>query len=107
MHTTRTWLNNAHDVGQEYSCETMVGLDWARQYVTIGHTSGKWCGPFMKGAHMMMRMIWKQNEALTSALVMAACAEAETRWHSPIDRESREELEDVICFTLVVCGSGL
>ena len=47
-----------------------------------------------------MGMIWKLNEALTSALVMAACTVAEACWHSPIGNESREQLEDVICFML-------
>ncbi len=80
MLKTRTWLNNAHDMGQEYSCKTVVGLDRAKQYVTTGHTSGKWFGWYMKGERMRMGMIWKQDKALTSALAMAACAEAETRW---------------------------
>jgi hypothetical protein len=48
MRKTRTWFNNAHDTGGGYSCETMVGLVWAKQYVTTGHTSGKWFGRFMK-----------------------------------------------------------
>ena len=89
MRKTRTWLNNAHDAGQEYSCETVVGLDHAKQYVTTGHTSGKWFGRFMKGSRMRMGMIRRQNEALTSALAMAVCAEAETRWHSPIGYNAR------------------
>jgi hypothetical protein len=78
-HKTRTWLNNAHDTGQEYTCKTVVGMDRAKQYITSGHTFGKWFGRFMKGARMRMGMIRKQNEALTSALVMAVCAVAEAR----------------------------
>ncbi len=31
MQKTQTWLNNAHDAGQEYLCETLVGLDRAKQ----------------------------------------------------------------------------
>ncbi len=49
-------------------------------------------------------MIRKQNEALTSALVMAVCAVAEARWHSPISDELREELEDTVCFMLAAFG---
>jgi hypothetical protein len=41
MRKTRTWLSNAHDAGSKYTCETVVGMDRAKQYVTSGHTSGK------------------------------------------------------------------
>ena len=54
-----------------------------------------------------MGMIRKQNKALTSELVIATCAEVETRWHSPIGDETREELDDVICFMLAAFGVGL
>ena len=96
MHKTRTWLNNAHEAGREYSYKTVVGLDRAKQYITTGHTSGKWFGWFMKGVRMRMGMIQKQNEALTSALAMVACTVVEACWRSPIGDESREQLEDVI-----------
>ncbi len=79
MRKKRTWLNNAHDTGQEYSCETVVGLDRAKQYVTTGHTLGKWFGCFMRGSRMRMGMIRRQNEALTLALAMTICAETEGR----------------------------
>jgi hypothetical protein len=96
MRKTRTWLNNAHDAGQG-----------AKQYVTMGHTSGKWFRRFMRGSRMRMGMIHRQNEALTSALAMAVCAEAETRWHSPIGDNAREELEDTVVFMLAAFGAGL
>jgi hypothetical protein len=41
MRKTRTWISNAHDAGREYSCETIVGLDRTKQYVTSSHTFGK------------------------------------------------------------------
>jgi hypothetical protein len=107
MKKMRTWLNNAHDAEQEYSCETVVGLDRARQYVTTGHTLGKWFGRFMRGSRMRMGMIRRQNEALTLALVMVVCAEAETRWHLPIGDNAREELEDTVVFMLATFGAGL
>ena len=107
VHKTRTWLNNVHDAGFEYSCEMVVGLDCTKQYVTNGHTSGKWFGRFMKGARMQMCMICRQNEALTSALANAICAEAEMRWHSPIGNDAREELEDTMVFMMAAFGAGL
>jgi hypothetical protein len=107
MRKTRTWLNNAHDAGQEYSCETVVGLDRAKQYVTTGHTSGKWFGCFMRGSHMRMGMIHRQNKVLTLALAKTICAEAESRWHLPIGDNAREELEDMVVFMLATLGAGL
>jgi len=73
-----------------------VGLDQAKQYVTTGHTLGKWFRRFKRGSRMRMGMIRRQNEALTSAQAMAVCAEAETRWHSPTGDNAREELEDTV-----------
>ncbi len=84
-----------------------MGLDQAKQYVTTGHTLGKWFGRFMIGSCMRMGMICRQNEALTSALAMAVCAEAETQWHSPIGDNAREELEDMVVFILAAFGAGL
>ena len=107
MPKTRTWLNNAHDAGQEYSCETVVGLDRAKQYVTTGHTSGKWFGCFMRGSRMRMGMIRRQNKALTLALAMTICAEAEGRWHLPVGDNAREELEVMVVFMLAALGAGL
>ena len=107
MRKTRTWLNNAHDAGREYSCETVVGLDRSKQHITTGHTSGKWFGRFMRGSRMRMGMIRMQNEALTSALTMAVCAEADTQWRLPIGESAREELEDTVVFMLAAFGAGL
>ena len=105
---TRTWLNNAHDAGREYSCETVVGVDRAKQYVTTSHTAGKWFGRFMKGALLRMGMIRKQNEALTLDLAMAVCAAVEECWHTVgMVEEAKEALEDVICFMLAAFGAGL
>jgi hypothetical protein len=59
MRKMRTWISNAHDAGQEYSCEAVVGLDRAKQYVTSSHTFGKWYGCFMRGARLRMGMIRK------------------------------------------------
>ncbi len=56
---------------------------------------------------MRMGMICKQNEALTSALAMAVCAEVETRWHSLTGDNAREELEDTVVFMLAAFEAGL
>jgi hypothetical protein len=75
----RTWISKAHDVGGEYSCKTIVGLDRTKQYVTSSHTFGKWFSCFMRGTQLRMGMIRKQNEALTSTLALAVCGAAETK----------------------------
>ncbi|KAL3777809.1 hypothetical protein ACHAW5_001787 [Stephanodiscus triporus] len=105
MRKTRTWISNAHDAGQEYSCESVVGLDRAKQYVTSCHTFGKWYGRFMRGARLRMGMVRKQNEALTSSVALAVCEVAESRWQLSSDEEMRENLEDTVCF-FHACSHG-
>jgi hypothetical protein len=107
MRKTRTWLSNAHDVGREYSCEMVVGMDRAKQHATSDHTLRKWFSRFMRGTRLRMSMIRKQNEALSSALALAVCEAAETRWNSATEEGAREELKDTICFMLVAFGAGL
>jgi hypothetical protein len=107
MQKTRTWLNNAHDARQEYLSETVVGLDRVKQYVTTGHTLGKWFGRFMRGSRMRMGMIHRQNKALTLALAMTICVEAESRWHSPVGDDARKKLKDMAVFMLPALGAGL
>jgi len=107
MQKTRTWLSNAHDAGREYTRETAVGMDRAKQYVTSGHTLEKWFGRFMRGARLRMGMIRKQNEALTSALATAVCEAAKAHWSLATEEGVKEELEDTICFMLAAFGAGL
>ena len=108
MRKTRTWLSNGHDAGRKYTWETVVGMDRAKQYVTSGHTLGKWFGRFMRGARLRMGKIRKQNEALTSVLAMAlVCEAAEARWSSATEEGVKEEPENTICFMLAAFGAGL
>ncbi len=101
-------MTNDHDAGRDYSCEAVVGLDRAKQFVTSSHTFGKWYGRFMRGAKLRMGMIRKQNEALTSPLAMAICRAAESRWsQSKTDASSKEDLEDAVCFMLLAFTAGL
>ena len=39
---TQTWYANAYDAGENYSSETVVGLDQKKRYLSTGHTFGKW-----------------------------------------------------------------
>ena len=83
---TQTWYANAYDAGKKFSCETVVGLDQKKQYVSMGHTFGKWFSCFMQGARLRMGMVRRQNEALAL---------------------QRLEMEDAVCFMLIAFGAGL
>ena len=104
---TQTWYGNAYDAGENFSCETVVGLDQKKQYVSTAHTFGKWFTRFMRGARLRMGMVRRQNEALTSKLVLGVCAEAEREWTQARTDLKRRETEDAVCFMLIAFGAGL
>ncbi len=56
MRKTQTWYGNAFDAGKEYPCDTVVGLDQKKQYLSSSHTFGKRFSRFMKGARL--RWAW-------------------------------------------------
>jgi hypothetical protein len=107
MRKTQTWYGNAFDAGREYACDTVVGLDQKKQYLSHSHTFGKWFSRFMRGARLRMGMIRRQNEALTSAMVLAMCRRAEADWRTAQSAVRRIEVEDTVCFMLLGFGSGL
>ena len=104
---TQTWYGNAYDAGEKFSCETVVGLDQKKQYVSTSHTFGKWFARFMRGARLRMGMVRRQNEALTSKLALGVCAEAERIWETARSDTKRVEMEDAVCFMLIAFGAGL
>jgi hypothetical protein len=104
---TQTWYGNAYNAGKKFSCETVVGLDQKKQYVSTSHTFGKWFARFMRGARLQMGMVGRQNEALTSKLALGVCAEAERIWEMARSDTKRVEMEDTVCFMLIAFGAGL
>ncbi len=84
-----------------------MGLDQKKQYVSTGHTFGKWFARFMQGACLRMGMVRRQNEALTSKLVLGVCVEAERIWVTACSDTKREEMEDAAGFMLIAFGAGL
>ena len=54
---TQTWYANAYDTVENFSCETVVGLDQKEQYLSKGHTFRKWFARFMRGARLRMGMV--------------------------------------------------
>jgi hypothetical protein len=104
---TQMWYANAYNAGENFFCETVVGLDRKKQYVSTGHTFGKWFARFTRGAHLRMGMVRRQNEALTLKLVLGICGEAERIWASACSDIKRMEMEDAICFMLIAFRVGL
>ena len=82
MRKTPTWYGNAFDAGSEYTCDTVVGLDQKKQYLSSSHTFGKWFSRFMRGARLRMGMVRRQNEALTLELVLRMRSVAEGEWRA-------------------------
>ncbi len=82
-------------------------MDQKKQYVSTGDTFGKWFARFMRGAHLCMGMVRRQNKALTLKLVLGICEEAERIWASARLDTKRMEMEDAICFMLIAFGVGL
>jgi hypothetical protein len=54
---TQTWYANAYNAGENFSCETVIGLDQKKQCFSTGQTFGKWFAPFMLGARLRMGMV--------------------------------------------------
>ncbi len=84
-----------------------MGLDQKKQYVSTGHTFGKWFACFMRGARLRMGMVRRQNKALTLKLVLGICAEAERIWGLTRADTKQMEMEDAVCFMLIAFGAGL
>ncbi len=82
-------------------------MDQKKQYLSTGHTCGKWFSRFMRGARLRMGMVRRQNEALTSKLVLGVCSEAEKIWTRAHSDLERVEMEDAVCFMLIAFGTGL
>jgi len=107
MRRTQTWYGNAHDAGSGYSCQTVVGLDQKKQYLSTSHTFGRWFSRFMRGARLRMGMVRRQNEALMSLLLLGVCAAGEEAWRQSSSEVERKTIEDTVCFMLIAFGAGL
>ncbi len=92
------WYGNAFDASSEYTCDTVVGLDQKKQYLSSSHTFGKWFSCFMRGVHLRMGMVRRQNEALTSELVLRMCNVAEGEWRAAQNPARQIDVEDTVCF---------
>jgi hypothetical protein len=53
----QTWYANAYCARENSSCETVVGLDQKKKYVSTGHTFVKWFARFMRGARLHMGIV--------------------------------------------------
>ena len=91
----------------QVACDTVVGLDQKKQYLSSSHTFGKWFSRFMRGARLRMGMVRRQNEALTSELVLRMCSVAEGEWRAAQNPARQINVEDTVCFMLLGFGAGL
>jgi len=62
--------------------------------------------PFYERARLRMGMVCRQNEALTSKLVLGVCAEAKKIWMLAHSEVKRTEMEDAVCFMLIAFRTG-
>ncbi len=107
MGKMQTWYGNTFDAGLGYTCNMVIGLEQKKQYLSSSHTFGKWFSHFMRGARLRMGMVRRQNEALTSILVLGMCRVAEGDWRSAVGTDRQVEIEDMVCFMLLAFGAGL
>jgi hypothetical protein len=84
-----------------------VGLDQKKQYLSTSHTFGRWFSRFMRGARLRMGMVRRQNDALTSLLLLGVCAAGEEAWRQSSSEVERKTIEDTVCFMLIAFGAGL
>jgi hypothetical protein len=104
---TQRWYANAYNAREKFSCETIVGVDQKKQYLSTGHTFGKWLAQFMRGACLRMGMVRRQNKAITSKLVIGICGEAEHIWGLACLDSKQMKMEDAVCFMLIAFGASL
>ena len=104
---TRSWFNNAHMAGSSYLTETLYSKDEKKLHATSSPTAGEWYVRFTQGMKLRTGQIRKQNEALTTDVVLACCEVAEELWHDAEDEAEKEKLEELICFLLLTFGAVL
>ena len=107
MRKTPTWYGSLYDAGSGYVNESVIGREDKKQYVSDAPTGGKWFARFMRGAKLRMGVERRQNEALTSEIVLSMDRIVETRWQAAQSETERERLEEVMCYTLCEFGAGL
>ena len=56
--------------------------------------------PFHEGARLRMGTVRRQNEALTSLLLMGVCTAGEDAWRQSSSKVERKVIEDTVCFML-------
>ena len=107
MRKTTTWYGNAYNAGRNYNNDAVLGGDKSKQNLTDCPTHGEFNTRARKGARLRMGMVRRQNEALTSELVLAMHRVAEEEWQGARSQATRENLEEVMAFMLIGFGSGL
>lgn len=104
---TRSWYNNAHMSGASYLTNTMYAKDEKKLHATSSPTAGEWYVRFTQGMKLRTGQIRKQNEALTTDVILACCEVAEAMWEEEESEAEKEKLEELMCFILLSFGAVL
>jgi hypothetical protein len=104
---TQTWYNNTHQSGKDYCVDTIYAKDEKKLHVTSSVTAREWFMCFQLGCKLRTGQIQRQNEALTSNLVLALSVEAKWMWSEASDEKEKEMWEEVMCFALLEFGAVL
>ena len=107
MRKTAAWLANVFNAGENYNNNSVLGGDRSKQTLSNCPTHGVFNTRARKGARLRMGMVRRQNEALTSELLLAMHRVAEEEWNGARTPGVREELEEVMAFMLIGFGAGL
>jgi hypothetical protein len=107
MRKTPTWFANAYHAGTAYQSNSLYAKDDRKLHATSCPTAGEWFVRFKHGARLRMGEVRRQNEALSSQMVLAILREVDQEWLSnPVD-EIRRPLEEFAAALLISFGTAL
>ena len=107
MRKTATWYANLHNAGSAYGVDTLYAKDEKKLHATACLTSGEWYCRFRHGARLRMGEIKRQDEALSSRMILAILEELEVAWQTNPNDNARNELEEFACALLIAFGVAL
>ncbi|KAL7502109.1 hypothetical protein ACHAWX_000458 [Stephanocyclus meneghinianus] len=101
MRQTPTWYSHQYDSGSNYSTESVYAKDEKKLHVSTCPMAGERFVWFKQGLCLRMGEIRKQNEALTTRILLAVLKEVEQDWlHAP-SPSVQEELEEFASALLI------
>ena len=107
MRKTATWYANLYNAGSAYDVDTLYAKDEKKLHASSCLTAGEWFTRFHLGARLRMGEIKRQDEALSSRMILATLNEVEVTWQAESNDEARNELEEFACVLLISYGVAL